>query len=167
MLTFFKLFHKAIYHLRTFVFVNVHQTIHMKTYHLLHCIRGHRGRDRIAVGFLTTCAISAYHHWSCAFESRSGEVYSIQHYMIKFASDLRQVGGFLRVLRFPPPIKTDCHDITEMLLKVALNTTIITLTLLYQVLVPVVINKNATLTQDLQKKCIRLSVSVLIRYAPL
>ena len=34
-----------------------------------------------------------------------GEVYSIQHYVIKFVSDLRQVGGFLRVLRFPPPIK--------------------------------------------------------------
>jgi hypothetical protein len=32
-------------------------------------------------------------------------VYSIQHYMIKFVSDLRLVGGFLRVLRFPPPIK--------------------------------------------------------------
>ena len=26
-------------------------------------------------------------------------------YVIKFVSDLRQVGGFLRVLRFPPPIK--------------------------------------------------------------
>jgi hypothetical protein len=26
-----------------------------------------------------------------------GEVYSIQHYVIKFVSDLRQVGGFLRV----------------------------------------------------------------------
>jgi hypothetical protein len=37
--------------------------------------------------------------------------------MIKFVSDLRQVGGFLRVLRFPPPIKTDRHDITEKLLK--------------------------------------------------
>ena len=32
-----------------------------------------------------------------------GGVYSIQLYMIKFVSDLRQVGGFLRVLRFPPP----------------------------------------------------------------
>jgi len=32
-------------------------------------------------------------------------VYSIQHYVIKFASDLRQVGGFLQVLQFPPPIK--------------------------------------------------------------
>ena len=34
-----------------------------------------------------------------------GEVYSIQHYVIKFFSDLRQVGGFLRDLRSPPPIK--------------------------------------------------------------
>jgi hypothetical protein len=33
-----------------------------------------------------------------------GEVYSIQHYVIKFVSDLRQVGIFLRVLLFPPPI---------------------------------------------------------------
>ena len=34
-----------------------------------------------------------------------GEVYSMQHYVIKFVSELRQVGGFLRVLRFPQPIK--------------------------------------------------------------
>ena len=34
-----------------------------------------------------------------------GEMYSIQHYVIKFVSDLLQVGGFLRVFRFPPPIK--------------------------------------------------------------
>jgi hypothetical protein len=27
------------------------------------------------------------------------------HYVIKFVSDLRRVDGFLRVLRFPPPIK--------------------------------------------------------------
>jgi len=33
-----------------------------------------------------------------------GEVYLIQHYVIKFVSDFRQV-GFLRVLRFPTPIK--------------------------------------------------------------
>ena len=30
-----------------------------------------------------------------------GKVYLIQHYVIKFASDLQQVGGFLRVLQFP------------------------------------------------------------------
>ena len=34
----------------------------------------------------------------------NGEVYSIQHFVMKFVSDLRLVGGFLRVLRFPPPI---------------------------------------------------------------
>ena len=31
-----------------------------------------------------------------------GELYSIQHYVIKFISELQHVGGFLRVLRFPP-----------------------------------------------------------------
>ena len=56
-----------------------------------------------------------------------GEVYSIQHYVIKFAKDLQQVGGFLQVLRFPLSNKTVCQNITEILLKVALNT--ITLTL--------------------------------------
>jgi len=32
-----------------------------------------------------------------------GEVSSIQHYVIKFVSDVWQVGGFLRVLWFPTP----------------------------------------------------------------
>jgi len=36
------------------------------------------------------------------FESRTGEGYLIQHYVIKFVNDLRQVNGFLR---FPAPIK--------------------------------------------------------------
>jgi len=35
----------------------------------------------------------------------NGEVYSIQQYVIKFVNELRHVGGFLRVFRFPPPIK--------------------------------------------------------------
>ena len=74
----------------------------------------------MVVGFTTTYAISAYHHWCCEFESRSGRC--VQHYVIKFVSDLWQVCGFLQVLWFPPPIKTDCYDITEILLKVALNT---------------------------------------------
>jgi hypothetical protein len=37
--------------------------------------------------------------------STHGRVYSIQHYVIKFVSDLRQVGGFPQVLLFPSPIK--------------------------------------------------------------
>jgi len=32
---------------------------------------GRRGRERMVVGFTTTCAISAYHYWSCEFEPRS------------------------------------------------------------------------------------------------
>jgi hypothetical protein len=32
----------------------------------------------------------------------------MQHYVIKCVSDLRQVGGFLRILRSPPPIKLIC-----------------------------------------------------------
>jgi hypothetical protein len=47
-------------------------------------------------------------------------------FRINFVSDLVQVDGFLRVLRFQPPINCQCHDITEILLKMALNT--ITLT---------------------------------------
>ena len=55
---------------------------------------GRHGHDRMVVGFTTTYAISAYYQG----ESRSGR--GVQHYVIKFVSDLRQLGGFLRVLRF-------------------------------------------------------------------
>jgi hypothetical protein len=40
-------------------------------------------------GFTTAYAISAYHHWCCEFESRSGRV--VQHYVIKFVSDFSMV----------------------------------------------------------------------------
>jgi hypothetical protein len=33
------------------------------------------------------------------------EVYSMQHYVIKFVRDLQQVSDVLRILRFSPPIK--------------------------------------------------------------
>jgi hypothetical protein len=36
-----------------------------------------RGRDRMVVGFTTTVVISAFHHWCCEFESRSGR--GVQH----------------------------------------------------------------------------------------
>ena len=55
-----------------------------------------------------------------------GKVYSMQHYVIKFVSDLQQVVGFLCVLWFPPRYKTDTAGI---LLKVASNTMIIILAL--------------------------------------
>ena len=49
-------------------------------------------------------------------------IHWIQYYVIKFVSDLQQVGCFPRVLQCPPKNKTDLHDITEILLKVALST---------------------------------------------
>jgi len=42
-----------------------------------HSSWGRRCRDCMVVGFTTTCAISAisaYHHWSCEFESHSWQV---------------------------------------------------------------------------------------------
>ena len=59
----------------------------------------------MVVGFTTTYVISAYNHYVVSLNPTHGEVYSIQLYVIKFVSDLHQVGGFLRVLRFHPPIK--------------------------------------------------------------
>jgi hypothetical protein len=53
---------------------------------------GGRGHDRITTKF-------------ASLNPANGEVYSIQHCVIKFVSDLRQVGGFLWVLWIPPPIK--------------------------------------------------------------
>ena len=82
-------------------------------------MRGRCGRDCMVVGFtnylcnlhITTNVVSS--------NPANGKVYTIQHYVIKFVSDLRQVGGFLRV---SSTNKTDRHDITEILLKVELNT---------------------------------------------
>ena len=57
-------------------------------------------RDHDRSGFTTTYAI--------CFESSNhahGEVYLIHYYVIKFVSDKQQVGGFLRVLQLPAPIK--------------------------------------------------------------
>jgi hypothetical protein len=41
--------------------------------------------------------------YDVGFDSRLGR--GVQHYVIKFVSDLRQVDGFLRALWFPPPIQ--------------------------------------------------------------
>jgi hypothetical protein len=76
---------------------------HTLSSHLLFLPRDRRGRDRMIVWFPTTYAISGYHHWCFEFEARSGR--GVQQYVIKSVSDLRQVGGFLWVLRLTPPIK--------------------------------------------------------------
>jgi hypothetical protein len=57
----------------------------LQVYCLSFDLRGHRGRDRMVVGFPTTYVISAY---------RSGR--GVQHYVIKFASDLHRSMVFSR-----------------------------------------------------------------------
>jgi len=72
---------------------------------ILEINRGRCGLDRLVVWFTTTFAISAITTKLVSSNTVHGEVFSIQHYVIKFVSDLRQVSDFLRILCFPPPIK--------------------------------------------------------------
>ena len=58
--------------------------------YIFYCIKGRRGRNRMVV-----VSLNPVH----------GDVHSMQHDVLRFVSDLRQVGVFLLVLRFPPPIK--------------------------------------------------------------
>jgi hypothetical protein len=85
-------------------------------------------RRRVTVGLSTTYAISAYQRQCWEFDSRYREGYSRYDYVIKFVRNLRQVSGFLRVLRFSPPMQTVHHDTNEILLKVKLDTITLILT---------------------------------------
>ena len=77
----------------------------------------------MVVGFTTTCAIGAYHHKICEFEPWSGwGVLDTTLCDKVLSSDLRQVGGFSSSTPVSTTNKTDRHHITEILLKVTLNT---------------------------------------------
>jgi len=65
---------------------------------------GRRDHDPTFVGLKTTYVTNRYHHIVMSNPAH-GQVYSMHHYVIKFASDLRQVGGILQMFRFPPPIE--------------------------------------------------------------
>jgi hypothetical protein len=90
-------------------------------------VGGRRARDRMVVGFITIYAISAYHHWSSEFEYRLDDVYSKQQILCDTVCQWLATGRW-----FSPGTpgsstnKTDRHDITEILLKEALNTIILT-----------------------------------------
>ena len=91
--------------------------------------RDRRGRDCMTVGFTTTYAISVHHHITTKVASSNpahGEMYSIQRYVIKLVSYLRQVGVFFHGTPVSSTNKTDCHDINEIVLQVALNIIILT-----------------------------------------
>ncbi len=74
------------------------------------------------VGYATTFGISAYHHYRCEFESRLGEVYSIQHYCDKVCQGLAAGWWFSPDTPVSSINKTDRHHIAEILLRVVLNT---------------------------------------------
>ena len=80
--------------------------------------------DSMVVGFTTTCAISECHQWSCEFEYRSwwgllDTTLCDNVYLWLMAGQLLSSGIPISCTN-----KTDGYDITEILLKVALNTTI-------------------------------------------
>jgi hypothetical protein len=77
---------------------------------------GRRGRYRIVVGFTTTYAISAYHHWCFSIRARCTTLCD------KVCQWLATGWWFSSGLPVSSTNKTDRHDITEILLKVALNT---------------------------------------------
>ena len=101
--------------------VHIYKVTHRFKYNIGRC-----SHDCMVLGFITKKAISAYHHWNCEFESRSWRDVLDTTLCDNVVSDLRQVGGFFPCIPVSSTNKTDRHDITEILLKVALNT--ITLT---------------------------------------
>ena len=65
------LFELILFHFRWGIFLKIHWRNCNHIYHILFCLWGHCGHDHMVVGFTTTYAISAYHHWGCEFESLS------------------------------------------------------------------------------------------------
>ena len=81
-------------------------------------IRGRRRRDRMVVGFTTTYAISAYHHWSCEFIPRSWRGVLDTTLCDKVFQWLAAGQWFSTSTPVSSTNKTDRNNITEILLKV-------------------------------------------------
>ena len=77
-------------------------------------MRGRRRQDRFVV----------YLQLPMSSNPARREVYAMHHYVIKFVSDLRQVG--VSFFLASSTHKTDRYKITEILLKMALNTIALT-----------------------------------------
>jgi hypothetical protein len=69
----------------------------------------------MVVGFTTTCAISAYHHWSCQFEFRSWRVVFDTTSCDKVCQWPAQVQWFSPGPPVSPTNKTDHHDIIDLI----------------------------------------------------
>jgi hypothetical protein len=97
--------------------------VHLICSNLLHqfvITGGSRVPDRMVVGLTITYAISAYIQWSS--KPVHGEVYSIQHLCDKVCQWLETGRWFSPGTLVSSTNKTDCHNITEILMKVGLNT---------------------------------------------
>ena len=87
--------------------------------------RGRHGRDRMVVGFSSTCAIrGAYRHQSCEFEPRSGRCAIDTTLCSKVYQGLATGQWISMGTPVSTTNKTDRHDITEILLKMTLKKTI-------------------------------------------
>jgi hypothetical protein len=76
----------------------------------------------MVVGFKTICAISAYHHLSCEFESHPWRGVLDITLCDKVCQRLETGRWFSPGTPVSSTNKTDFHDIAEIVLKVALNT---------------------------------------------
>ena len=88
----------------------------------------HRDRDRMVVRLTTTFTISTYHHQSCEFESHSWRGTLDTILCDQICQSIAADRYFSPVTPVFSTNKTNHHDMTEILLCVALNS--ITLTLL-------------------------------------
>ena len=87
-----------------------------------HVVRRFDNSCQRVVGYTTIYVISTHHHWHCEFESHSGAEYSIQHLCDNVCQWLVTGRWFSLGTPVSSTNKTDRHDITEILLTVALNT---------------------------------------------
>ena len=87
--------------------------------------RNHHGCDHMVqknvVGFTTTYSISSYHHWSREFESRSWRGVLDITLCDKVCQWLAAGPGLSPRTPVSSTNKIDHHNVTEILLKVALN----------------------------------------------
>jgi hypothetical protein len=85
----------------------------------------------MVVGFITTYEINAYHYYRCEYEPRSGRGVLDTTLCDKGCQWLVAGRWFSPVTPVSSTNEKDRHNITKILLKVALNTTTLTLTLTY------------------------------------
>ena len=76
----------------------------------------------MVVGFTTTCAISVYHYYSCELKPCSWQGVLDTTLCDIICQELAAGRWFYPGTLVSSTNKTDCHNIIDILLKVALNT---------------------------------------------